>query len=79
MFLQDHWEVKTKSDNSDDETLPFENISDGDIEYSVEGESLVIWCALKFRLKRMIIDVGSYANIASTILVRKLNLNTTKH
>jgi len=102
MILQDHGEVKTESDNNDDETLPFKDVSDGDVEYSVEGESLVIRCALNIQIKKddlehqrenifhtrchiknkicsIVIAVGSYANIASTILVRKLNLNTTKH
>jgi hypothetical protein len=101
IILQDHREVKTESNNSDDETLLIEDVSDGDVEYSVEGEFLVIRCALNVQIKKdlehqrenifhtrfhirnkicsIVIDVGSYANIAGTILLKKLNLNTTKH
>ena len=36
-------------------------------------------CHINNKVCNMIIDGGSCANVSSTILVRKLNLNTTKH
>jgi len=36
-------------------------------------------CHINNNVCSMIIDNGSYANIASTILVRKLSLKTIKH
>jgi hypothetical protein len=38
MILKDHDKIETKSGNTDYEMPPLENVSDGDIEYSIEGE-----------------------------------------
>jgi hypothetical protein len=42
MILWDHWEVEIKSGSNDKEMPPLKNVSDDDVKYSVEGESLVM-------------------------------------
>ncbi|XP_030963446.1 uncharacterized protein LOC115984553 [Quercus lobata] len=59
-------EVETKSEEDDDQMPSLEDACDDNVEYLVEGESLVAsW--------------GSCTNVASTTLVEKLNLPTLKH
>ena len=95
-------EVETKSEGDDDQMPILEDVCDNDVEYPVEGESLVARHALCAQVKKddmkqqrdnifhtrchinnkvcsMIIDGGSCTNVASTILVEKLNLLTLKH
>jgi hypothetical protein len=94
-------EVETESEGDDDQMPILEDDCD-DVEYPVEGESLVARRALSAQVKEdkmeqqrenifhtrchinnkvcsMIIDGGSCTNVASTILVEKLNLPTLKH
>jgi len=42
MILRDHWEVETKSGSNDKKMPPLKNVSDNDVKYPVEGESLVM-------------------------------------
>jgi hypothetical protein len=79
--------VETESEGNDDQMPILEDVCD-DVEYLVEGESLVARSALSAQVKeddmeqqreKLIIDGGSCTNVASTILVEKLNLPTLKH
>jgi hypothetical protein len=95
-------EVETKSEGNDDQMPILEDVCADDVEYPVEGESLVARRALRAQVKEddmeqqrenifhtrchinnkvcsMIIDGGSCTNVASIILVEKLNLPTLKH
>jgi hypothetical protein len=95
-------EVETESEGDDDQMPILEDDCD-DVEYPVEGESLVARRALSAHVKEddmeqqrenifhtrclinnkvcsVIIDGGrSCTNVASTILVEKLNLHTLQH
>jgi hypothetical protein len=94
-------EVETESEGDDDQMPILEDDCDN-VEYPVEGESLVARRALSDQVKEddmeqqrehifhtrchinnkvcsMIIGGGSCTNVASTILVEKLNLPTLKH
>jgi hypothetical protein len=94
-------EMETKSEGDDDQMPILEDDCDN-VEYPVEGESLVARYALSAQVKEddmeqqrenifhtrchinnmvcsIIIDGGSCTNVASTILVEKLNLPTLKH
>lgn len=51
MILQDHREVETKSDNIGDEMQALEDVSNDNVEYLVNGESLVIRCTLNVEIK----------------------------
>ncbi|XP_065633623.1 uncharacterized protein LOC136069243 [Quercus suber] len=57
-------EVETESEGDDDQIPSLEDACDNNVEYPMEGG--------------MIIDGGSYTNVASTTLVEKLNLPTLK-
>jgi hypothetical protein len=96
-------EVETESEGDNDQMPMLEDVCDDDVEYPVEGESLVARRALSAKVKEddmeqqqrenishirchinnkvysMIIDGGSCTNVASIILVEKLNLSTLKH
>jgi hypothetical protein len=95
-------EVETESKGNDDQMPLLEDVCDDDVEYLVEGESLVAMRALSAQVKEddmeqqrenifhtrchinnkvcnIIIDGGSCTNVASTIVVEKLNLPTLKH
>jgi hypothetical protein len=95
-------EVETESEGNGDQMPILEHVCDDDVEYLVEGESLVARRALSAKVKEddmeqqrenifhtrchinnkvcsMIIDGGSCTNVASTILVEKLNLPILKH
>ena len=95
-------EVETESKRDDDQILSLKDACDDNVEYPVEGESLVARHALSSQVKEddleqqrenifhtrchinnkvciMIIDRGSYTNVASTTLVEKLNLPPLKH
>ena len=95
-------EVETESERDDDQILSLKDACDDNVEYPVEGESLVARHALSSQVKEddleqqrenifhtrchinnkvciMIIDRGSYTNVASTTLVEKLNLPPLKH
>ncbi|KAL1351883.1 hypothetical protein AAHE18_06G126600 [Arachis hypogaea] len=78
-----------------------EDCSDGDVEYVVHGESLVVRRALNLQVKEesleqlhnlshtrclvggkvcsLIIDGGSWTNVASTLMVEKLGLTCVRH
>ena len=45
----------------------------------LEGEHIATRCLIHNKVYNLIIDGGNCSNIASTKLVRKLNLHTTKH
>ena len=94
--------METESKGDDDQMPSLEDACDDDVEYPLEGESLVASRALSTQVKEddmeqqrenifhtrwhinnkvcsMIIDGGSCTNVASTTLVKKLNLPTLKH
>ena len=95
-------EVEIESEGDDDQIPSLEDACDNNVEYLVEGESLMATHAVNAQVKEddmeqqrenifhtrchinnkvcsMIIDGGSYTNVASTTLVEKLNLPTLKH
>ena len=49
--MQADGEVETKSESKDDQMSPFEYACDDDVEYLVEGESLVTKRALNAQVK----------------------------
>jgi hypothetical protein len=52
MTLKDHDEIESESDRSkEDEKPPLKGYNDEDVEYLVEGESLVIRSAFKVQIK----------------------------
>ena len=94
--------METESKGDDDQMPSLEDACDDDVEYPLEGESLVASHALSTQVKEddmeqqrenifhtrwhinnkvcsMIIDEGSCINVASTTLVKKLNLPALKH
>jgi hypothetical protein len=94
------WKLKARA--MIDQMPILEDVCDENVEYPVEGESLVARRALSAQVKEddmeqqrentfhtrchinnkacsMIIDGGSCTNVASTILIEKLNLPTLKH
>ena len=98
MLTRDNREVEYESE----EMPPLVDCSDEEIAYPVEGEVVVIRCALNMQIKEydvdqqrenifhtrchiqnnvcsMIINGGSYANVASDTLMKKLNLSCIKH
>ncbi|XP_072076494.1 uncharacterized protein [Arachis hypogaea] len=91
-----------RGDDSDHNSMPsLEDCSDGDVEYAVHGESLVVRRALNLQVKEesleqrhnlfhtrclvgekvcsLIIDGGSWTNVASTLMVEKLGLTCVRH
>lgn len=97
--------METENEGDDDQMPILNEVGeqdDSDVEYPVEGESLMTRRALSAQIKEddteqqrenifhtrchirnkvcsMIIDGGSCTNVASTVLVEKLNLATLKH
>ena len=85
-------EVETESKGDNDQMPSHEDACDDDVEYSVEGESLVARCALSAQVKeddmeqqrenifhtRCHINNKICTNVASTTLVENLNLPTLK-
>ena len=95
--------MKDNNEEDEEENMsPLEDVDDDCVEYSVEGETLMVRRALKihvdvddsegqrkniFHIKyhdqnkvcSLIIDDGSCTNVASSKVVEKLNLHTTKH
>jgi len=54
MLTRDNGEVESESDKSKSEKMPpLVDYSDEEIAYPVEGEALVIRCALKCKSKKM--------------------------
>ncbi|GKV07006.1 hypothetical protein SLEP1_g18818 [Rubroshorea leprosula] len=69
MILREDGEIGTEDESDDESMPPLEDANDG-VEYAVDGELLVT---------SVIIDGGSCTNVASIVLVEKLNLPMTKH
>ncbi|RDX92575.1 hypothetical protein CR513_25271, partial [Mucuna pruriens] len=93
MNMMDNGEVMSES-SSDDEMPPLEDYSDVEVFEPVDGvvlntrRTLIIKpkedddvepCENISHMCSMILDGGSCTNVASTILVEKINLQTTKH
>ncbi|XP_020958773.1 uncharacterized protein LOC110262652 [Arachis ipaensis] len=98
-------DIVSDSDHGDDSNhniMPLlEDCSDGDIEYVVHGESLVVRHTLNLQVKEdsleqcqnlfhtrclvggkvcsLIIDGGSWTNVASTLMVEKFGLTCVRH
>ncbi|XP_072076547.1 uncharacterized protein [Arachis hypogaea] len=89
-------------DDSDHNSMPsLKDCSDGDVEYAVHGESLIVRRALNLQVKEdsleqrhnlfhtrclvgekvcsLIIDGGSWTNVANTLMVEKLSLTCVQH
>ncbi|RDX82470.1 hypothetical protein CR513_36731, partial [Mucuna pruriens] len=83
MIMMDNGEIE--SEDSSVEMPPLEDC--GDVEVAEPVDEVVLQCEHIFHTKclvqgkmcSMIIDGGSCTNMASTILVENLNLQTTKH
>ena len=81
-------------ESEDDDISPLEDCNDRDVEYLIEGKLLLkvqtkkddveqqgrisSRCHINNKVYRMIIYNGSCANVASIMLVRKLNMKTIK-
>ncbi|RDX92176.1 hypothetical protein CR513_25734, partial [Mucuna pruriens] len=78
MIMMDDGEVESESP-SDDEISPLEDCSDMEVVEPVYGVVLVTRCLVQGKVCNMILDGGSCTNVASTILVEKINLQTAKH
>ncbi|RDY03878.1 hypothetical protein CR513_12496, partial [Mucuna pruriens] len=78
MIMMDNGEVESESLN-DDEMPPLEDLpmKDGDVE-QCEYISHTR-CLVQGKVCSMILDGESCTNVASTILVEKINLQTAKH
>ncbi|XP_025685360.1 uncharacterized protein [Arachis hypogaea] len=74
-------------DDSDHNSMPsLENCSDGDVEYVVKEDSLEqrhnlfhTRCLVGGKVCSLIIDDGSWTNVASTLMVEKLGLTCVQH
>ncbi|RDX58429.1 Retrovirus-related Pol polyprotein from transposon 17.6, partial [Mucuna pruriens] len=92
MIMMDNEEIESKS-SSDDEIPPLEDCSDVEVVEPVDGVVLPkedgdveqrehifhTRCPVQGKVCNMILDGWSCTNVASTILVEKINLQTTKH
>ncbi|RDX85901.1 hypothetical protein CR513_32834, partial [Mucuna pruriens] len=84
MIMMDNGEVESES-SSDNEMPPLEDCSDMEVAKPINGVVLDTKRALSIQLKEdgascnMILDGGSCTNVASTILVEKINLQIAKH
>ncbi|RDX91862.1 Retrovirus-related Pol polyprotein from transposon 17.6, partial [Mucuna pruriens] len=90
MVMLDNEEIESLSD---DEMSPLEDCSDVEVAAPVSGDILVtrralsiqpkedgdMECHINDKLCSMIIDSGSCTNVASTILMEKINLQIAKH
>ncbi|RDX73691.1 hypothetical protein CR513_46658, partial [Mucuna pruriens] len=81
MIMMDNGEVESES-SSDDEMPPLKDCiyslkEDGDVE-PLEHISHTR-CLVQGKVCRMILDGRSFTNVASTILVEKINLQTAQH
>ncbi|GKV34687.1 hypothetical protein SLEP1_g43039 [Rubroshorea leprosula] len=66
-------EIETEGEFDDDSMPPLEDADDDGMEYAVDGN------CLSPGVCSVIIDGGSCTNVASTVLVKKLNLPMMKH
>ncbi|RDX76065.1 hypothetical protein CR513_43985, partial [Mucuna pruriens] len=92
MVTRDNGEIESES-SCDDEIPPLEDRSDVEVSEPVSGDILVIRRTLSIQPKeggdmeqrehnfhtRCIMDSGSCTNVASIIIVEKINLQTAKH
>ncbi|RDY03822.1 hypothetical protein CR513_12534, partial [Mucuna pruriens] len=92
MSMLDNGEIESES-SSDDEMSPLKDYSDVEVAEPVNGDILVtrralsihptedgdMECHINDKACSMIIDSGSCTNVASTIIVEKINLQIVKH
>ena len=75
---------KSEGDNSKDKEKKFSKPGDHKVAMKLVNKqqrdnTFHIRCHISNKVCNMIIDSGNCINIASTILIKKLNLNTVKH